>query len=159
MKYIKIEDEPDVYENFPDLNFLTARLKVTPTRTVLINILTVERKPMSVTKIREKMKESKLPLSSSTIYRNLEVLINAGLVNRVFAGSNYLLYEIAPTRKNHHHHIICTKCGNIEDTKTCFTDSMIHDVLAHSEKFSDTASHSVEFFGICNMCKKAINTL
>jgi Fur family ferric uptake transcriptional regulator len=45
----------------------------------------------------------------STIYRNLKLLRNLGLVTQTGLGGGCVQYRLA--EKGHHHHLVCRKCG------------------------------------------------
>jgi Fe2+ or Zn2+ uptake regulation protein len=52
----------------------------------------------------------------SSIYRNLVVLEQAGAVTRYpGAGGGHARYELSEELVGHHHHLVCSRCGRIED--------------------------------------------
>ena len=52
----------------------------------------------------------------SSIYRNLVVLEQAGAVTRCSgAGGGHARYELSEELVGHHHHLVCSSCGRIED--------------------------------------------
>jgi Fe2+ or Zn2+ uptake regulation protein len=53
-------------------------------------------------------------VSLPTIYATLELFEQLGIVRRVNGGSGTLLWD---TRADAHHHMICRRCGRIEDTE------------------------------------------
>jgi Fe2+ or Zn2+ uptake regulation protein len=52
--------------------------------------------------------------SRATIYRNLRDLVDAGLVREVAVEGRSARFDVRGTR---HHHFICDRCGEVEDTE------------------------------------------
>ncbi len=88
-------------------------------------------------------------LSLGTVYRNLTILNEQGLVKKIHYGSTFDRFEanIKP-----HHHLICEECGAIID----FIMPNYDEINASAGKLTDftVRSHKIEFFGICANCKK-----
>jgi Fur family ferric uptake transcriptional regulator len=79
----------------------------------------------------------------------LDFLFKNRIINRVEFGEGKYRYEL---KKNHHHHLICTNCGKIEEVEGDFLKKMEDDIFK-SKKFK-VESHSLEFFGLCEDCQK-----
>ncbi len=47
----------------------------------------------------------------STLFRNVKVLVDEGLVKQIVAGKNRVLYEGADHK---HDHLVCSDCGGVE---------------------------------------------
>ncbi len=55
-------------------------------------------------------------LVQSTTYRNLAVLEQAGVVHRIAGNDDFARFELAEELTGrHHHHLVCLKCGAVED--------------------------------------------
>lgn len=55
-------------------------------------------------------------LPQSTVYRNLAVLAQAGVVHRVVGSDEFVRYELGEAvTGHHHHHLVCRRCGAVED--------------------------------------------
>jgi len=59
--------------------------------------------------------EGRPRLPQSSAYRNLTVLEEAGVVHRVHANGDFARFELAEDLTEHHHHLICSSCGAVED--------------------------------------------
>lgn len=121
--------------------------KVTPQRLSLLAILSAEKKPLTVSQLSKKLRS----VNQITIYRTLEAMVLRGLVRKVNTLHAYTHYELVATRK-HHHHVICSHCGMIEDVDLCLPRSLEGDVLKNSTNFASISGHSLEFTGTCNKC-------
>ncbi|MEE3256623.1 MAG: transcriptional repressor, partial [Actinomycetota bacterium] len=77
----------------------------------LVSVLRTAGKPLTNNQITE----SDNSLVQSSVYRNLNVLEQAGAVTRITTNDEFARYELAEHITEHHHHIICTNCGDIAD--------------------------------------------
>ncbi|MEK7460007.1 MAG: transcriptional repressor [Patescibacteria group bacterium] len=125
-----------------------ANSKVTPGRIAILNVLKKSTSPVSVQQISEKLP---VKLNQTTIYRAIEALSLSGIIRKIDLGETGSRYELS-MGTTHHHHIICKKCGKIEDIKNCDSDELEKLVLKKSVSFSSIQDHSLEFFGVCKKC-------
>ena len=129
---------------------LTHRIKVTSARLAVINILLDAKSPLLLGDIIKKSKGH----SAASVYRTLDLLVTKGILHVINTGNPTVAYELMHG-KRHHHHMICTGCGILEDVKDCSIKDTSLKMLANSEKFSSLSHHSLEFFGMCNSCSKS----
>lgn len=54
-------------------------------------------------------------LAQSSVYRNLAVLEEVGAVTRIVTHDDFARYELAEDLTEHHHHLICSGCGDVSD--------------------------------------------
>lgn len=124
-------------------------LKSTPARLAVLGFLDHERRPQDVDTIEGHLKLEHEEADKVTIYRILDAFAERGLVNRLEFGEGKFRYELAG---DDHHHLICERCGSIEDIEDCFVTSFektIHDKTGFRVK-----RHSLEFFGVCVSCQR-----
>lgn len=94
-------------------------------------------------------------LAQSSIYRNLVVLEEAGVVTRIVTNDDFARYELAETLTEHHHHLICSSCGDVSDfslgnhTESSL-DKALHQV-ADATGFTIEA-HRLDLVGTCADC-------
>ncbi|MFH1283482.1 MAG: transcriptional repressor [bacterium] len=96
----------------------------------------------------------------TTVYRTIDLLVQAGIVFKYDFGDGRTRYELAEGagKKEHHHHLVCTECGRIIDY-TDFADVEVdlikktEDGLSKKYNF-EIKSHILQFSGICYKCKK-----
>jgi Fur family ferric uptake transcriptional regulator len=127
--------------------------KATPGRLEILSIMAKYRVPLSAEDISAKMKAPKI--NRATVYRTLSSLAIAGIIKQVHIHKGSEHFELNDT---HHHHIVCTGCGTIEDFDDCRVDKTVRDLLTHSS-FRRINSHSLELFGICKKCPATIKTV
>jgi len=96
-----------------------------------------------------RLKEEIPELSLGTVYRNLKVLMEQGLIQKLPFGSTFDRFEakIAP-----HYHLVCEKCGLVED----FEMPQYSAINSQAEKMSafKISRHRIDFFGLCGKCLK-----
>jgi len=87
-------------------------------------------------------------ISKTTVYRNLRLLVQNGLVRQVSVPDGPERYEGRP---HPHYHFRCGTCGNVFDVDI----PIITDVDACvAQKYGfDVSGHDVMFHGICDKCK------
>lgn len=87
--------------------------RYTVARRRLVAVLGRHRRPLSIAEIRERDRS----LAQSSLYRNLAVLEQAGVVHRVAGGDGLARYELAEDLTGHHHHLVCSSCGSVDDVE------------------------------------------
>lgn len=135
--------------NKPDdvfaLMLQNAGFRITSGRLELLRVLASAKKPLSVATVVKALNKK---ADQATVYRALEDLANKGVINRVDLRHGHAHFEFVPKEK-HHHHLVCTSCGALEDMKC---PVRIPKTSVHSKKFKDIRDHSAEFFSLCNSC-------
>lgn len=94
-------------------------------------------------------------LPQSSVYRNLAVLEQAGVVRRVMAG-DVARYEPAEDLTEHHHHLICTVCGSVVDvTLPAAIERRLDKAAADVAERTgfDPQAHRLDLIGRCADCR------
>jgi Fe2+ or Zn2+ uptake regulation protein len=107
----------------------------------IVKLLERNKKPTTVVEILQK-----IPANKTTIYRELASFVKDGLINEIEFGDGKKRYEIVT---DHHHHLICKYCGNVEDIE--INEKILFNSL--EETNFKVENHSIEFFGKCINCK------
>lgn len=94
-------------------------LKATPQRLCVLKILQKHEHP-NIDELYEDVKKEYPSISLATVYKNLNTLQEQGLVVEVNVPNQKAYYDIY---EKPHIHIICSKCGHIEDMS--FKDSKL----------------------------------
>jgi Fur family ferric uptake transcriptional regulator len=128
---------------------ISVNLKVTKGRRAIIDLLASIAHPYDIQEIQKGLKLRHVLLDTVTVYRIIEVFIQAGIVRQIDFREGKYRYELA---SDHHHHFVCRNCGLIEP---------IHDVCVAKEQYGlienthgvKVEDHSLEFFGLCSKCR------
>lgn len=86
----------------------------------------------------------------ASVYRVLDLLVGQRLVARVDLGDGISRFEPALADGHHHHHLICTDCGQV----TPFEDPALEQAIAATGLRSSfvVAEHDVVLRGHCPDC-------
>lgn len=123
-------------------------IKKTPARSAITEFLSKAESPVDVEQIINFLRVKNLNTNKVTVYRIMDFFYKNGIVDRLEFQEGKFRYEIR--KVNHHHHLICTKCGKIEDVEGEYMNKLETDMFK-SKKFK-VISHSLEFFGLCSNC-------
>ena len=121
----------------------------TPERFAILNEILAIDKHFDVEMLRDKMSESQYNVSKTTIYSNLELLVECGIVQRHLF-TDHAVFELVDG-KMQHIHLICSECGRIKDVK----DVELIRYL-NTKKFSafNTEHFALNVYGKCNNCAR-----
>ena len=128
-----------------------ARQRYSRGRRALVNVLAGSERPVTSAEIA--MRDPVLSLSS--VYRNLGILEQAGVVRRLVMQEDNARYELSEELTAHHDHLICERCGEVSDYKPgdqleqAITVAL--DTLAKRSSFHPRRHH-LEIAGLCDRC-------
>ncbi|WP_130838606.1 Fur family transcriptional regulator [Lachnoclostridium sp. Marseille-P6806] len=92
----------------------------------------------------------KLPnISLGTVYRNLMVLRDAGLIRTVDVGDGVIHFD---PDISEHNHFVCQSCGCVQDLDMKSID-LVKDIAAENFRGRITG-YSAYFYGVCEDCLK-----
>ncbi len=84
----------------------------------------------------------------ATVYRSLQLLADADLVDVIHSEEGEASYRRCSTR--HHHHVVCRVCGRAVEAQAPAVEKWVAAIAAE-HGFSDI-SHDLEIFGTCSDC-------
>ncbi len=88
-------------------------------------------------------------VSRSTVYRNLGLLVENNIINKISMQVGADRYDY---RREPHNHAICVKCGKIFDFKYDFEYEKIREVVKEQTKI-EISNNGIALEGICDSCK------
>jgi len=94
-------------------------------------------------------------LRQSSAYRNLTILEEVGAVTRIVTHGDFARYELAEHITGHHHHLICTQCGDVTDfSLDTSTELSLEGALHRAAEPSgfDVRGHRLDLLGVCHDC-------
>jgi Fur family ferric uptake transcriptional regulator len=84
----------------------------------------------------------------ATVFRTIRLLVDLNILCRVMLDGGSLHYRVST--RGHHHHLVCTDCGRVEDFTKCDVGPLVRE-LARAMKYQiDT--HWLEVYGRCHAC-------
>ncbi|WP_408005346.1 peroxide-responsive transcriptional repressor PerR [Pseudalkalibacillus berkeleyi] len=125
-----------------------AGVRITPQRHAILEYLIQTLSHPTADEIYKAL-ESKFPnMSVATVYNNLRVFKNAGLVKELTYGDSSSRFDCVTTD---HYHVICEKCGKIVDFSYPGLDE-VENVAEHVTGFR-VNNHRMEVYGTCPDCQ------
>jgi Fur family ferric uptake transcriptional regulator len=89
-------------------------------------------------------------ISLGTVYRNLEILSDCGMIQKLELGGTQKRFD---GNVGNHYHVRCIRCGCIEDISMEPITTVEDAVRAVSDY--EIIGNRLEFIGVCPQCKKA----
>lgn len=105
--------------------------------------------PQSVAEVISFLESKDVDVDKVTVYRTLDCFVKLGAVGKTLFKDKTAKYELL-TEANHHHHLVCDKCGSIEDI--FLNEKLLLNKVCIQTDFQ-IKSHSLEFFGVCANCQ------
>jgi len=99
------------------------------------------------------LKASGYKISRATVYRNLDLLVDCGLVTKQRLGRNRYLYEHLHAGQ-HHDHLVCTQCGRVVEFVSPGI-AALQARICQAHGFSPQ-HHQLQIQGLCNACSEAL---
>jgi Fur family ferric uptake transcriptional regulator len=130
----------------------TAGLRRGGARERIIELLDSEPCALSAVEIEDELRAQGTRVGRASIYRVLELLIEHGLVERVTVGQNLTRFERALPSGEHHHHLVCDRCGRL----VAFDDPALERAIDRvSERLGVRVEHhDVVLRGTCFECEE-----
>lgn len=94
-------------------------------------------------------------LAQSSVYRNLAVLEEVGVVSRIVTHDDHARYELAEDLTEHHHHLICGSCGDVSDfALEPAAEVALDAALAKAARRASfqVEAHRLDLVGTCGTC-------
>jgi Fur family ferric uptake transcriptional regulator len=125
--------------------------RYTKGRRALVEVLAGAARPVTIPEIVR----TKRSLPQSSVYRNLATLEEARAVRRLPGAGGFARYELAEALTEHHHHLVCTSCGDVVDYTL---PARLEKTLQRAERdIADSTGfvadlHQLDFHGVCEPC-------
>jgi len=136
--------------------FIKHEQRYTSQRRLIVTVLSASDRPLMIQQMLKRSSNTKKVLAQSSLYRNLVVLEGVGVVQRIFSTDDVARYELNDDILGHHHHLVCSKCGDIRDVRIPeFLESNLDTVLAKIAKSSgfQLDQHRLDLIGRCGKCR------
>ena len=123
-------------------------LKLTPQRMVIFRILSECNQHVTVDQVYQRASVEYPMLSPATVYRNMEQMVESGLLKHLDLGGTSMRYD---TNLEEHHHFVCTKCGVVSDVYLEKVNYSLDQTRSHFGK-AQINSLDLHLQGICGEC-------
>lgn len=122
---------------------------MTRQRQTILTTIRQARSHLSADEIYELVRKQIPRISLGTVYRNLEVLADLGLIQKLELGGTIKRFDWDPDK---HYHIRCLYCGRVDNAPIAPLNTL-EDELYGATVFS-IIGHRLEFEGLCPDCTK-----
>ena len=127
-------------------------LKSTKSRKAILDVLIKSDQPMAAEQIFLALKEDKIDINLSTVYRTLESLENIDVVTKInIMDDERMLFEY--NKLGHRHYLVCLGCKKIVTIQNCPLGSYEKE-LESETKFS-ILGHKLYLYGYCSECQSS----
>jgi Fur family ferric uptake transcriptional regulator len=123
--------------------------RLTPQRLLVMEAIEASDDHISAEEIHSQAHARYPYMNISTVYRTLDLLKEQGLVAESDLGGGRFLYH--PVGKAHHHHLVCRKCGKVQDIEVSALDNLRQEIKERYG-FGAVFDH-MAIFGTCKSCK------
>ncbi len=133
---------------------LTKKMRLTREREIIIDEVFSDHEHFDAEEMVNRLSRRKDSnrVSRSTVYRTLSQLEEAGLLRRVARNNDREIYE-HDYGYPQHDHLICKKCGQLEEFHNEQIAELIRAVSEESNFLME--GHRLEVYGICRDCRRA----
>jgi Fur family peroxide stress response transcriptional regulator len=123
-------------------------LAATHQRQVVYEAVIASRGHHSPEKVYAAVRKRIPSISLATVYNNLRLFVERGLLREVSPHASTLLVDgnLKP-----HHHLVCSRCKSVQDIEGDFID--FKRLAPHVPDGFDLAQPLVEVFGLCPRCR------
>jgi Fur family transcriptional regulator, ferric uptake regulator len=120
-------------------------------RNAVVELLDRQTCALSAQEIDDRLRGQGRSVGRASVYRILELLTELRLVQRIDVGQGVARYERHQPDGDHHHHLVCDRCGRIAP----FEDPALEQAIERvSSKLSFAVDdHDVVLHGACGDCR------
>ena len=122
-------------------------IRITPQRQAILEFLITTNLHPTADEIYRALEKDFPNMSVATVYNNLRVFRNVGLVKELTYGDSSSRFDY---RSHDHYHVICEECGKIVDFHHPGLEE-VEQLASHMTNF-EVSTHRLEVYGVCPDC-------
>lgn len=133
-----------------DLERIISRLeerghRLTPARLAILATVASRKRYFTVDDISRMLPQ----VGRATVFRTMKLLTEMDVVCRVLLEDGSLRYQLS--RRGHHHHLVCTRCGAVQDFTDCDVSGLVEQLARQTDY--EIEGHWLEVYGRCGKCR------
>lgn len=126
-------------------------VRMTPQRHAILSYLMSAKSHPTADEIYKALSPAYPSMSVATIYNNLRLFVEAGLVRELTYGDDSSRFD---ADMSDHYHAICKSCGQIVDFG--YPPLLEVEKAASKETGFTVQGHRMEIYGVCSSCKVTV---
>ncbi len=123
--------------------------RITPQRMAIAEVLARSPKQASAQELYDRVRRKHPYIGRATVFRSLDMLVQSGLAQRLERPGHVSAYVWC--EPGHHHHLICTACGNVEELDEKAVAPLAEAIVRARGFRVDHAA--LDFYGTCRACR------
>jgi Fur family ferric uptake transcriptional regulator len=123
--------------------------RITAQRSLLLEVIRESHGHLDADEIYRRARSKDPRISLSTVYRNLNLLKELGLVSELHLDQEHHHYELR--EETDHYHLICSGCGRVMEFESPLVDQMTAEV-GEKQGFFTERTH-IDLVGLCSECR------
>ena len=120
-------------------------------RRAVIEVLAAEPCALSALDIDERLRGGDRRVGRASVYRALEQLNELDLVHKLDLGSETARYERTDPGGDHHHHMVCDRCGKVLPFEDRELEVAVTKVTGGAG--FEVRDHEIVLHGACDACR------
>jgi len=127
--------------------------RLTAQRQAILDLINASNRHWDADEVARALAETGASIGIATVYRGLAALETQGLIDSIQLADKKR-YERSD--KAHHDHMICTRCGHIEEFSHDTIEAL--QLAAAAKKGFRLTGHQLVMFGFCRTCTQALDS-
>ena len=123
--------------------------RITPQRSLLLRVIREGEGHLDADQIYRLAREKDPSISLSTVYRNLNLLKELGLISELHLDQEHHHYELKDAAE--HYHLICSGCGRIVEFHSPLVKEL-RNQIGREKDFLIERVH-IDLVGLCYKCR------
>ncbi len=130
--------------------FSGASRRVTAQRTMLLDLIHQSNGHVDAYDLYHQARKKQARISLSTVYRNLQLFKELGLIDEHHFAEEHHHYEVKPAAE--HQHLICINCGKVVEFSYSLSNKLKREIGKQCD--CDISAVEVNVSGLCSECRK-----
>ncbi len=122
-----------------------AGYRLTDTRRSIVSFLNRQSDGFTAEQVNDEL----LWVGRATVYRTLKLLMNEGVLCKLFSEKGSPKYAVS--KFGHHHHTVCVKCGGVGEFRDSTVERLLKSIEGDIE--GEIVGHRLELYVMCLNCQ------
>ena len=125
------------------------QLRMTNQREIILRELQKKKQHLTADELYDIVKKAMPRISLATVYRNLEILSEAGVIGKLEISGRQKRFDYDPEEHDHIYCVVCHRVDNLDVERTGDDTKNMASVTGYT-----VTGYRLEIIGICDECQK-----